>query len=114
VNDVRNVVARADIAAIPTLGGEGVPRAMLEAAALRAPHRRLGRSPAQSFVRQGVEVRSFRRRCAGLAEALERLAVDAELRRRQGEAARQRLLDGYTTEAVGRAIREAYRTMFRR
>jgi glycosyltransferase involved in cell wall biosynthesis len=115
VNDVRNVWREADIAAVPTLGGEGVPRAMLEAAACGRPIVASDVSGCNHFVRQGVEGALVPAGDAqALAAALERLAVDAELRRRQGDAARQRLLDGYTTEAVGRAIREAYRTIFRR
>lgn len=115
VNDVRNVWREADIAVIPTLGGEGVPRAMLEAAACGRPIVASDVSGCNHFVRQGVEGALVPAGDAqALAAALERLAVDAELRRRQGDAARQRLLNGYTTEAVGRAIREAYRTIFRR
>ncbi len=115
MNDVRNVWREADIAAVPTLGGEGVPRAMLEAAACGRPLVVSDVSGCSHFVRQGVEGALVPAGDAqALAEALERLAVDAELRRRQGDAARQRLVDGYTTEAVGRAIREAYRAMFRR
>jgi len=115
VNDVRSVWRQADIAVVPTLGGEGVPRAMLEAAACGRPLVASDVSGCNHFLRQGVEGALVPPGDAqALAKALERLAVDAELRRRQGDAARQRLLDGYTTEAVGRAIREAYRAMFRR
>lgn len=115
VSDVRNVWREADIAAVPTLGGEGVPRAMLEAAACGRPIVASDVPGCNHFVRQGVEGALVPPSDAqALAEALERLAVDAALRCRQGEAARQRLLDGFTTEAVGGAIREAYRKMFRR
>jgi len=48
-----------------------------------------------------------------LADALERLATSPELRRRIGAAARERVLEGFTTVVVRRTIREAYLAMAR-
>jgi glycosyltransferase involved in cell wall biosynthesis len=48
---------------------------------------------------------------AMLAEALARLASDADLRRAMGMAARQRLLGGYTEAHVQHSVREAYRSL---
>lgn len=107
--DVRTVWATADIAAVPTLGGEGIPRALLEAAACARPIVASRVSGCSHFVRDGVEGFLAPPGDAGrLADALQRLVRDAELRRNLGAAARQRFLSGYTTEAVGAAIVEAY------
>jgi glycosyltransferase involved in cell wall biosynthesis len=113
VSDVPSVWREADIAVVPTLGGEGVPRAMLEAAACARPLIVSDVPGCNHFVRQGVE--GFIVPPAdpeALAEALAKAARDPELRRRQGAAARARLLSGYTTAAVGRALRDAYRRLF--
>jgi glycosyltransferase involved in cell wall biosynthesis len=46
-----------------------------------------------------------------LARALERLARDPDLRRRMGEAARLRLLHGFTEDHVKQSLRAAYASM---
>ena len=48
---------------------------------------------------------------AALAEALERLARDAELRQRLGEAARLRVLQGYTEAHVKQALAASYASL---
>lgn len=107
--DVRTVWADADIAAVPTLGGEGIPRALLEAAACARPIVASDVSGCRHFVRDGVEGFLI---AAGdparLADRLERLVADPALRERMGIAARERFLSGYTTEAVEAALCEAY------
>jgi glycosyltransferase involved in cell wall biosynthesis len=45
---------------------------------------------------------------AALADALSRLASDADLRARMGASARQRVLDGFTIAHVQAGLREAY------
>jgi glycosyltransferase involved in cell wall biosynthesis len=111
---VRTVWAVADIAAVPTLGGEGIPRALLEAAACARPVVASRVSGCSHFVRDGVE--GFLAPPGDpqrLADALERLSRHSHLRREQGAAARQRFLAGYTTQAVGAAVREAYEALMR-
>jgi glycosyltransferase involved in cell wall biosynthesis len=44
----------------------------------------------------------------GLAEALEQVARDPGLRQRMGEAARLRVLQGYTESQVAQALRASY------
>jgi glycosyltransferase involved in cell wall biosynthesis len=86
---------------------------MLEAAACGRPLIVSDVPGCNHFVREGVEGFLVSPRDAdALAEALARIARDPELRRRQGAAARARFLAGYTTDAVGRALREAYRRLF--
>jgi glycosyltransferase involved in cell wall biosynthesis len=113
VNDVREVWRQSDIAAFPTLGGEGVPRSLLEAAACARPLVASNVSGCRHFVRENVEGLLVPPGDAEqLAAALEHLTRDRGLRRRQGEAARRRLVEGYTDKAVSDALRGAYRAMF--
>jgi glycosyltransferase involved in cell wall biosynthesis len=113
VSDVPTLWREADIAVVPTLGGEGVPRAMLEAAASARPLIVSDVPGCRHFVRDGVEGFIVPPGDApALAKALARLAGDAELRRRQGAAARARFIAGHTTDAVKAALRKTYRCLF--
>jgi glycosyltransferase involved in cell wall biosynthesis len=108
-DDAAGVWRTADIAVVPTLGGEGMPRAMLEAGAC-------GRALAVSdvpgcrhFVRHGVEgLVVAPGDPEALTSALGRLATDTRLRTRLGEAARRRVLEDYTDRAVQASIRRIY------
>jgi glycosyltransferase involved in cell wall biosynthesis len=100
----------AEICVWPAHVRQGLPRAVLEAAAC-------GRALIVSdlpggcsgFVRDGVEGLVVPARdAAALAAALERLARDLSLRLRLGAAARLRLLQGYTEAHVKEALRGAY------
>ncbi len=112
--DVREVWRRAEICVWPAESRQGLPRAVLEAAAC-------GRALLVSdlpggcsgFVRDGVEglivpVGDI----SALAADLERLARDASLRLRLGTAARLRLLQGYTEAHVREALRGACLSLF--
>jgi len=112
VNDIPAVWREADIAMVPTLGGEGVPRAMLEAAACARPLIASNVPGCNHFVRQGFE--GFLVPPGdpeALAQALIKLASDPEMRQRQGALARNRLVSGYTTQAVGSALQTTYREL---
>ena len=115
VADVRTVWRDTDIAVVPTLGGEGIPRSLLEAAASARPIVASDVSGCKHFLRDGIEGALVPPGDVNrLADALERLARAPPLRRRQGTAARERLLAGYTTAAVQSAIRDAYVAIFQR
>ena len=87
-----------------------MPRAMLEAAASGRPLIVSDVPGCRHFVRQGVEGLVVPPGdVEALANALAHLAKDQALRRRLGLAARGRFLAGFTTDAVRRAIHEAYR-----
>lgn len=114
IGDVRTVWATADIAAVPTLGGEGVPRALIEAAACGRPIVASDVSGCSHFLRDGAEGFLVPPGDAQkLADALGRLYRDVKLRRRQGAAARERFMSGYTTQTVGAAVRKAYTALTR-
>jgi glycosyltransferase involved in cell wall biosynthesis len=107
--DIVGVWRTADIAAVPALGGDGMPRAMLEAAACGRPLLVSDVPGCRQFVRSGVEGLVVPPGDpAALAEALTRLAGDPAWRRQAGAAARRRVL-GYSEAAVRAKIGEVYR-----
>ena len=115
VADVRQVWARADIAVLPAIAREGMPRAVLEAASSGRPLIVTDVPGCRHFVRDGVEglVVSPADPDA-LADALARLAGDAGLRARMGTAARERVLSGYTIDHVTAGVRAAYAALIGR
>src|SRR5262249_10050406 len=114
VADVREGWRRADIFVLPARSREGMPRAVLEAA---GSARALGGTDGpgcRHFVRDGVEGFVVPPEDPdALAAALERLARDADLRRRMGEAGRLRLLQGFTEAHVKQSLRATYAAMLR-
>ena len=99
----------ADIFVLPARSREGMPRALLEAAACARPLVVTDVPGCRHFVRDGVEGFIVPPEDAdALADALERLARDPELRLRMGEAARLRLLHGFTEAHVKQSLRAAY------
>jgi glycosyltransferase involved in cell wall biosynthesis len=112
VADVGGIWKRADIFVLASRGGEGLPRALLEAAASGRPLVVSDVPGNRHFVRDGIEgLLVPRGDVIALAAALSRLASDRELRQRLGAAARRRLLEGYTEEHVRAAVRASYMGM---
>lgn len=110
--DVREVWRRAEICVLPALGRQGLPRPLLEAAACGRALIVSEGAGGGGFVRDGVEGLVVRGGdFVALAEALERLARDAELRQRLGEAARLRVLQGYTEAHVRQALAASYASL---
>ncbi|MDX2203906.1 MAG: glycosyltransferase [Hyphomicrobiaceae bacterium] len=112
VPDIREVWQNADMFVLPARGGEGMPRAMLEAAASERPLIVSNVPGCKDFVRNGVE--GFLVNVEdpqSLAHAIARLASDSLLRLRMGEAARMRLLHGYTEAHVARALLQSYASL---
>jgi glycosyltransferase involved in cell wall biosynthesis len=112
VSDVARVWQGADIFVLASRGGEGLPRALLEAAASARPLIVSDVPGNRHFVRHGIEgLLTPAGDVAALAAALRLMASDRELRLRMGQAARQRLLGGFTEAHVKGAIRAGYATM---
>jgi glycosyltransferase involved in cell wall biosynthesis len=112
VADVREVWQRSDMFVLPARGGEGMPRALLEAAACGRPLIVTNVPGSKHFVRDGIE--GFvvpPDDPVALADALECLARDPELRQRMGEAARLRVLQGFTETHVKQSLRAAYQSL---
>jgi len=90
VGDVAELWRRAHIAVLPSQGGEGVPKSLLEAAAAGRPLVATDVAGCREIVRPGeTGLLVPRRDPAALADALAKLAVDPALRRRLGSAARR-------------------------
>ena len=109
VSDIRQVWARSDIAVLPAITREGLPRSVLEAAASARPLIVTDVPGCRHVVRSGVEGLVVPPADPdALAGALARLAGDRELRLRMGAAARERVLAGFTIAHVEAGIRDAY------
>ena len=113
VSDVRSVWRGADIAVVPSRGGEGLPRAMLEAAACGRPIIASDVPGCRYFVRDGVEGLLVPAEDPdALAAALAKLAGDRALREAMGAAARARLMSGFTERHVISAVQTSYAALF--
>ncbi|WP_170181734.1 glycosyltransferase [Phreatobacter stygius] len=109
-DDVARILAEHHAFILPSRGGEGLPKALLEAAAGGLPAVVTDVPGCREFVRDGetgLVVRADD--VAALAEALRRLAsadVDA-----MGLKARARVVDGYSVETVAETVVAAYRRL---
>jgi glycosyltransferase involved in cell wall biosynthesis len=112
ISDVGEIWRRSDIAVLPAITREGMPRALLEAASSGRPLIVTDVAGCRHFVRHGIEGFVVPPGDSGaLADALAELARDPGLRARLGAAARQRVLEGYTVQHVAAAMRESYRLL---
>jgi glycosyltransferase involved in cell wall biosynthesis len=110
--DVAAVWREQHVCCLPSRGGEGLPRTLLEAAACGRAIVTSDVPGCRAIVRDGVEGRLVPPGDpAALAEALVSLADDPALVARMGQAARTRVLDGFTEEQVGNAVKDLYRRM---
>ncbi len=110
--DVAAVWRRADIFVLPALSREGMPRALLEAAASGRPIVVTDVPGCRHFVQDGVEGFIVPPSDPNaLAAVLERLAHNPALRAQLGSAARAKVLAGYTETHVEAGIEAAYRAM---
>ena len=111
-SDMPSVYNQCHVVALPTAYGEGVPTTLLEAAACGRPLVASDIPGCRAVVLEGVtgflvppnDVQA-------LADALERLVLDRQLRSRMGNAARQLVLDQFTHERINAATLEVYRRM---
>ena len=114
VADVAGIWRASDICVLPSTSREGMPRAVLEAASSQRPLIVTDVPGSRHFVRDGIEGLIVPPADpAALAEALVRLAGDAELRAHMGQAARTRILDGFTIDHLKSGIRDAYTGLVR-
>lgn len=109
VSDVKALWRDHHVVLVPSRGGEGLPRSLLEGAAAGRAVLTTRTPGCATFTRDGVEG------CvvppddaAALADAMARLAGHPEMVKEMGRAARVRVHDGFTTEAVSRAFLEVY------
>jgi glycosyltransferase involved in cell wall biosynthesis len=108
-DDVVGVWRTADMAVVPALGGDGMPRAMLEAAACGRPLVVSDVAGCRQFVRPGIEGLIVPPGDAdALADALAILTADRALQLSAGAAARRKVVREYTETAVRAKTREIY------
>ncbi len=112
VGDIAQVWAGAHVAVLASLGGEGLPKSLLEAAAMARPIVATDVPGTRAIARQGENALLVPPGdAAALATALETLARDEALRRRFGAASRRIVEQGFSDEAVGAATQSLYRTL---
>ncbi|MGE0742029.1 MAG: glycosyltransferase [Hyphomonadaceae bacterium] len=109
VTDVAAFWAGAHIACLPSRGGEGLPRSLLEAAACGRPIVASDVPGCADLVTPDTGLVVAREDIDALAAALRTLAADASLRARLGVNARARVANGYTEVHAGERAAEAWR-----
>ena len=110
--DPAGAYAAAHLACLPSRGGEGLPRTLLEAAACGRAILTTDVSGCRRLVRDGQEGVVVQPDDApALAAALVALARDPARRATLGAAARARVLDGFTERAVMDAVKGVYAAM---
>jgi glycosyltransferase involved in cell wall biosynthesis len=108
-SDAREVWRRAEICVWPARARQALPHTLLEAAACGRALVVTDTGGGRIFVRDEVEGLVVAAGDAtALGAALERLARDANLRHRLGDAARLRVLQGFTEAHVKETLRGAY------
>jgi glycosyltransferase involved in cell wall biosynthesis len=110
--DTREIWRRAEICVWTGSARQGLPRALIEAAACGRALIVSDAAGGRVFVRDEVEGLIVPLGDASaLGAALERLARDPSLRQRMGTAARLRVLQGFTEAHVKEVLRGAYLTV---
>lgn len=112
-NDVPDLLKQSHIAVLPSYR-EGMPRALLEAAAVGRPLVAFDAPGCRDLIRDnenGLLV-PFQDTEA-LADALARLAEDADLRARLGRQARQDIETTYSADAIRTRLTDIFRTLLR-
>jgi len=112
-DDMAQVLGRSHVVCLPSHGGEGVPRSLLEAAASGKPIIATDVSGCRDVVRDGEN--GFLvppRQVAPLANAIERLLRDADLRRLMGERGRERALAEFSVDIVAAQTLQVYEELF--
>ena len=110
--DVRAVWRDHHVVCVPSRGGEGLPRSLLEGAAAGRAVLTTDTPGCATFVRDGIEGLLVPPDDPdALARAFVALSRDPAAVVRYGKAARARILDGFTTQAVARDFLAVYRTL---
>jgi len=111
-SDVRAVWAEHDLCCMPTRGGEGLPRSILEAAACGRPILTTNVPGCRDFVRDGNEGWLVPAdNAAALTEQICALALDKASIVAAGARARRRVLQGFTEERVIEQVQNVYRNI---
>ena len=112
VDDIASLWAAAHIAVLPSRGGEGVPLSLLEAAACGRPLVATDTPGCRDIARDGINAFLVPPDDPDkLADAIDRLSADAELRRAFGAAGRTLVEREFASERIGREIVDLYRRL---
>jgi glycosyltransferase involved in cell wall biosynthesis len=110
--DMPQVFKQASFVCLPSHGGEGVPKVLMEAAACGRAIVTTDVPGCREVVQHGVNGLVVPPQdTASLAAAIERLSNDPEARRRMGEASRQKAVEEFSEEAVIRQTLVLYREL---
>lgn len=112
VEDISDLLSRSHVIALPSTYGEGVPKALIEAAASGRAIVTTDTPGCREIVRDGVNgllVAPHDRR--GLAEALRRLVLEPKTRRAMGEAGRRLVQDEFSERRVIDETLAVYRSV---
>lgn len=113
--DIESVWRRHHLCILPSRGGEGLPRTILEAAACGRPILTTDVPGCRSFVRDGQDGMVVPPEdAAALARALIVFAGAPALAERMGASARDRLINGHTERDVMDAVKALYRGLLGR
>jgi glycosyltransferase involved in cell wall biosynthesis len=108
-DDMGKVFAEAHIVCMPSHGGEGVPRSLLEAAACGKPIVATDVPGCRDVVHDGENgLLVPPQQIAALADALERLTNDSELRQSMGARGRERAVAKFSVEIVAGETLQLY------
>jgi glycosyltransferase involved in cell wall biosynthesis len=111
-DDIVDVWRRATIAALPTTYGEGVPKALIEAAACGRPIVATDVPGCREIVKHGkTGLLVPPRDTDALVEAIRRLARDSALRKRMGEEGRAHAVGGFSEATVVEQTMALYRSV---
>lgn len=107
--DMPEVLAAAEVFCLPTYYREGVPKAIIEAAACALPVVTTDTPGCRDIVRDGENgLLVPPRNVDALEQALEKLLADPELRRRMGDAGRLRVMQDFSLSQVVDATLRVY------
>lgn len=113
-NDVKEILASADVFVFPSFYREGVPRVLLEAASMRLPLVAADGPGSNDVVEHGVN--GFvvpPKDAAAIADAVLRLAGNPEVRARFGERSRERVVSRFDLSVVAERTRSLYESLLR-
>ncbi len=109
-DDIAPLLAQADVVALPTSYGEGIPRILIEAAAAGLPLVATDVPGCRDIVRPGENgILVPERDAVALADALQRLAQDPALRERMSVRSRAIACSEFSEEQVLAATLAIYR-----
>ena len=107
--DMPELYLAMDVAVLPS-HREGIPRALMEAAAMGVPGVATDIRGTREVIEDGVTGLLFPLRDVDrFVVSVDRLLQDGELREQMGRAARQRVLGKYTETATSRRLQRCYR-----